>query len=122
MSQDKNKQKRGTTAHMVIGKKVSAGLVSWKGADLTISRYIGRVAPGTTVEDIKTSLHSCGVNVVSLDPITTKHNRFSSFKLVVRKSQLEIVDNPDIWPEGVVVGRWWSLKRNMNENGATPDP
>ena len=122
MPEARNKSaKRGSNAPIVIGKKVSAGLVSWKGADLTIPRYVGRVAPGTATDDIISSLESCGVDVISLDPLEMKHKRFLSFKLVVKKSQLEIIENPDIWPEGVVVGRWWSPKSPVNNNGVTTD-
>ena len=56
------------------------------------------------------SLEARNVKVVSLEAIETKHDRFASFKLVVKKSQLEIVEKDTFWPDGVVVGRWWSAK------------
>ena len=91
-------------------KKVSAGVVSWKGADLTIIKFIGRCAIGTTTDDIKATLDSHGVEIVSLEPAPTKHSRFASFKLVVKKAQQDVVENGEIWPEGVLVGRWWPPK------------
>ena len=95
---------------VVIGKKVSAGELSWRGADLTVPRYIGRVALGTSTDDVKSLLIDVGVEVISLDPLPLKHNRFQSYKLVVKKSQIPLIEDPDIWPEGVMVGRWWSAK------------
>ena len=85
-------------------------MVSWKGADLTIARYIGRVAVGTSADEIRSSLETRGVEVVSLEAIQTKHTRFASFKLVIKKSQLDVIEQDDFWPEGVIVGRWWSPK------------
>ena len=73
---------------IVIGKNVNTGVVSWRGADLTVARYVRRVAVGTSADEIRLSLESRGVEVVSLEPILTRHARFSSFKLVIKKSQL----------------------------------
>ena len=46
----------------------------------------------------------------SIEKAAMKHARFASFKLVVKKSQLSIVENPDIWPAGILIGRWWEPK------------
>ena len=103
--------KRGGNTTLIIGKKVSSGVLSFKGADLTVARYVGRVAMGTSVDDIRSALESNNVDVVGLEEITwAKHKRFKSFKLIVKKAQLEIIEDPNLWPEGVVVGRWWSPK------------
>ena len=51
----------GRSNSIVIGKKVNAGVVSWKGADLTITKYIGRCAMGTTTDDIKATLEANSV-------------------------------------------------------------
>ena len=102
--------KNSANSNIIIGKNVNAGLTSWKGADLTVARYIGRVAVGVSSEMIQTSLKSGGIDVVSLDQVKTKHERFSSFKLVVKKAQLPLIENPELWPEGVIVGRWWNPK------------
>ena len=112
--------RRGKKNAVVIGKKVSGGEMSWRGADLTVPRYIGRVALGTPTDDVKSLLVDNGVDVVSLEPLTLKHNRFLSYKLVVKKSQLPLIENPDLWPEGVMVGRWWSGKpaSTLNEQSA----
>ena len=84
--------------------------VSWKGADLTIAKYIGRCALGTTTNDVKATLDAHGVEILSLEAVQTKHNRFASFKLVAKKAQQELIENGDIWPEGVLIGRWWNPK------------
>ena len=102
--------KRDRNSPIVIGKNVSTGLMSLKGADLTVARYIGRLALDTTVEQIRASLVERKVDVVSCEAIPTKrsHPSFSSFKLVVKKLQLQIIENDDFWPDGVIVGRYWS--------------
>ena len=99
---------------LIIGKSVNAGVVSWKGADLTVARYLGRVALGTSKEEISSFLQGKGVEIVELLPLTLKHERFLSFKLVVKRAQLSLVENEDLWPEGVVVGRFWSAKSSSS--------
>ena len=105
-----SESRRSKNNPVVIGKKVSDGEMSWRGADLTVSRYIGRVALGTSTDNVKSLLVDSGVDVVSLEPLSLKHNRFLSYKLVIKKSQLPLMENPDIWPIGVLVGRWWNAK------------
>ena len=89
---------------------MNAGVLSWKDSDLTMAKWIGRAALGTTVDNIRATVESNGAEVVSVEAIETKHGRFASFKLVVKKSQLDIVENGDIWPDGVLIGKWWSPK------------
>ena len=85
-------------------------VMSWKGAELTVARYIGHVAIGTTADAISSSLQEKGVEVMDLIPLPTKHDRFLSFKLIIKRSQLSIIENEQFWPEGVVVGRFWTAK------------
>ena len=103
--------KKGTKpSSIIIGKNVNAGIVSFKGADLTVARYVGHAELGTETDDIRQLLGTHNVDIVSLEKAAMKHARFASFKLVVKKSQLSIVENPDIWPAGILIGRWWEPK------------
>ena len=91
--------------------------MSLKGADLTVAKYIGRLDNETQADDVKGLLEEKGVDVVSIDPIKAKHDRFKSFKLVVKRSQLSIVEDAELWPTGVIVGRFWSAKSaDANQN------
>ena len=121
-SGDKNARQRPPSrkaSSIVIGTSVSAGRISLKGADLTVAKYIGYLDNSTQPEDIRALLDEHQVETISLDPIPQKHNRFKSFKLVVKKSQLPIVEDGKIWPEGVVVGRFWSPKSTNPSSSET---
>ena len=102
---------RDKNSAVIIGQNVNSGVVSWRGADLTVSRYIGRVALNTTAEEISSWLESKNVDVVSIEAIPTKHQCFSSFKLVIKKAHLETISERDFWPMGVLVGPWWPPKK-----------
>lgn len=113
--------KRDRNSPIVIGKNVNSGLMSIKGADLTVARYIGRLALDTTAEQIRASLVERKVDVVSCDPIPSRRNHpsFTSFKLVVKRSQLPIIERDDFWPDGVIVGRYWAPKTTETDAAAT---
>ena len=79
----------------IIGKSVKDGLISIKGADLTINKYIGRFDNDVTVEGIRQFITDQGVSVVEIDQLDTKHTRFKSFRLRIKRSQLDLVENEE---------------------------
>ena len=84
---------------------------------------------GTTVDDVTATLTSSNVDVILLEAVQTKHNRFASFKFVGKKSQLNIIEYKKLWPARVMIGRWWDLKplesksnaSSLRGNGGTND-
>ena len=80
--------------------------MSWSGADLTVESYIGRVAFTVDAETIKADLTSNGYEIISIEENETRHQRFKSFKMVVKQSEFEkLLKFP--WPEGVLYRRFW---------------
>ena len=92
--------------NIVIGKKPSSGTMSWSGAPLTIDCYIGRVDTSVSSEHIKADVESMGVTVVGIEENQTRHHLFKSFKLVIRKTDFDQLNAPEVWPEGVVFRRF----------------
>ena len=92
--------------NIVIGKKPSSGVMSWSGADLTVESYIGRVAFSVDAEMIKADLTSNGFNIISIEENETRHQRFKSFKMVVKQTEFEKLLQFS-WPEGVLYRRFW---------------
>ena len=92
--------------NVVIGKKPSSGVMSWGGAPLTIDCYIGRVDTSVSSDQIKSDVESMGVNVVDIQENQTRHHLFKSFKLVIRKTDFDRLNAPEVWPEGVVFRRF----------------
>ena len=90
----------------MIGKKPSSGVMSWSGADLTVESYIGRVAFSVDAEMIKADLTSNGFNIISIEENETRHQRFKSFKMVVKQTEFEKLLQFS-WPEGVLYRRFW---------------
>ena len=104
----------------IIGRNVSDGLLSIKGADLTVNKYISRFHMDTTINELRQFISQKDVTVVELDPITTAHNRYKSFRLRVKRSDLDKIEDADFWPQGVVVCRYFR-PRNKEQNGVVGD-
>lgn len=111
---------------IVIGKRVNDGQISWRGADMTVSRYIGNVDMEAQSDDIRTFIEGKGVRVIELEQNTTQHQRFKSFRLCIKKGDIEKIDNPDFWPQDVKVRQYFRPRtsrttgsRNQWRQGAT---
>ena len=102
-------------SRIIIGKKVNEGIVSMKGADLTINKYIGRVHNDVTLDDVRSFLVGQNVSVVELEQLETKHKRFKSFRVRVKRADLEIIEERDFWPEGVLCGSFFRPKTNEDQ-------
>ena len=102
--------------NIVIGKKPSSGAMTWGGANLTVTAYIGRVGLDVTSDDIKTDLTSRGVNVLELQENATRHSLFKSFKLIVPKKDYNFLIEDDIgWPDGVIFRRFYQPRSDRVE-------
>ena len=72
--------------------------MSWNGANLTVDSYIGHVDTSVSAEMIKDDSTSNGFEIISIEENETRHNRFKSFKLVVKQTEFErLLEFP--WPE-----------------------
>ena len=94
----------------IIGKNVSNGLMSLKGADLTVNRYVGRVHNDTTLDDLRQYISTREVSVIELEQLETRHQRFKSFHLRVKKDHLELMENEEFWPTGVLFSPFFRPK------------
>ena len=102
-------------SNLVVGKKVVDGLISWRGADLTTELYVGNVSVNVSLEEAKTAISELGVDVVELERVG-KHNHFQSFRLRIRKADMDKIRDPEFWPDGIIVRRFFRGKRNNNNN------
>ena len=86
-----------------------------KGADLTINKYIGRIHNDVTADDVRSFLVGQNVSVIELEQLETKHNRFKSFRVRVKRADLEIIEEQDFWPEGVLCGSFFRAKASDDQ-------
>ena len=107
---DSSRRRSNSKARTIIGKKVSDGLVSFKGVDQTVTKYIGHVENSVGEDDIRNWVESGDVGVVELKDLVRRHSLWKSFKLTVKKSDVSKIDDPLFWPGGVVVRPFYRPK------------
>ena len=104
---DKRESSRSKT---IIGKSVKDGLISVKGADLTVNKYVGRFHNDVTLDGLRDYIVSQNVTVVELEQLDTKHGRFKSFRLRVKRAELDRIEDADFWPQGVIFSSFFRPK------------
>ena len=116
-----NRESRGSSKpRTIIGKSVNNGLVSFKGADLTVNKYVGRVHNDVTADELRQYICNTGVTVVELETLETKHQRFQSFRLCVKRADLDRIEKAEFWPEGVIFSPFFRPRTKLegeNNNG-----
>ena len=107
----------------MVGKSVSSGLLSWRGADLTTNVYIGNIDIDASVEEIRAGISNQDVKVVDLEELKRTHNRFKSLRLCIRKADRSKIAVPEFWPDGVVVRNFfWGKDARADANRVTGQP
>jgi hypothetical protein len=106
---------------LIIGKKVTDGLISLRGVDQTVNRYVGNIDVNPQDEDVKKHLREGGVEVVELERLPNKHQRFKSFRLRIKKKDLQTIENSEFWPENVVL-RFFRRPRQQHDGTSATFP
>jgi hypothetical protein len=97
----------------VIGKSTVCG--SLKAApEPCRDVFVFRTDKTTTVESLKNYLTEAGVLVRDIVLLSHSDAVYSSFKVTVPISQLEKTMDPNIWPQGIGIRRFWN-KKNKTE-------
>ena len=84
--------------------------------------YLGRMARGTTVEGVKRFLNGKGIKDEETVEELTTVGPCKAFKLGFPFEQLQLMENPDFWPQGAVVRPFRFSHRTWRQHrGATID-
>ena len=104
---------------LLIGKKVSDGRTSWKGADLTSNFYVGQINVDEDPKKIVDDIESLGVRVIEFEEVKRIPNRYKCFRLCIRKADLPKLLVDDFWPEGILFDRYFWPKHAQRGASAT---
>ena len=107
---ESSRRRASSKSRIIIGKKVNDGLVSFKGVDQTITKYIGHVENSVGEDDIRNWIEAGGVSVVELSDLVRRHSLWKSFKVTVKRSDITKIEDPLFWPGGVVVRPFYRPK------------
>ena len=71
-----------------------------------------RVEKDTTADSIKDYIVNNDVEVRSIDCVSNENATFSSFKVEIRVSDMSQVLDPEFWPSGVHVRRFYAARQS----------
>lgn len=99
------KKKKQKTYKPIIGTNAAGG--SLMAAEKKIYLHVWRLREGTSCQDVARHLESkipgIGIECEALKA----RGSYSSFKVTAGREHLEIIQNPDTWPEGTAINRFF---------------
>ena len=110
-----NKRKRNRRSTNVILE--ASNTEDLKGVAPQHHLHVYRLARDTSCEDIKNYLQAKNLKINKCEKLQSKYpNEYASFKLSVPENEAAKITNPDLWPVGVRINRffhWISRKEGM---------
>lgn len=90
---------------------VQGGLM---GANRKMDLYLGRCIKETSLQTVKDHIKDiCKVSIDNVEELTTKSLYYKSFKITTSYNDRQLLLNPQLWPEGVIVRKFFK-HRNYN--------
>lgn len=113
----KDQRSRGSSkSRIVIGQKVSSGLLSFRGVDRTVTKYIGHVDNSTPIDVIRSWVQEGNVDVIDMEELARRHSHWKSFKITVKQADVKTIEDPMFWPGGVVIRPFFRARTNNNDS------
>ena len=99
--------------NMIVGKNKD---IAVKGVPKIALLHVYRVDLGTTTAELRELLKGTFPEVIC-ESLTPKHPElYASFKVSIYEENFSKAMNPDVWPDGACVSRFFQLRRSMITN------
>ena len=93
------------------------GNLNFKAATRLIDVFVGRVDNDVSCEDLENYIHDvCGVQASSVSNLIIRTDEYKAFKVTVKFTEREKLFNPELWPEGIIIDRFYSRSRTGSDN------
>lgn len=84
--------------------------------------FVYRVDKGETKERVIDHLKCLGVDAINIERTSHEDAKFASFRLTTNREFLDVVMNPDNWPEGIRVRPFYQKRIASFQNNDNHDP
>jgi hypothetical protein len=81
-----------------------------------VNKYLGQVNNSVSLEMVQEHITAKDVSIVELEQLNTKHSRFKSFRLRVKRNDLSKVEDPNFWPQNVILKPFFRGKTPNTKN------
>ena len=120
-SRERDRSRNRQAPTIFVGNKVASGLVSFKGADLTVDRYVGRIDVNADNAEVKAFIENSGVTLIDFKENPRTHSSFKSFKITARRSDLPKLERDDFWPAGVIFRNYFRPRQRRDTAATASD-
>lgn len=101
---DFKRRRKSTSKSMVMGNNKQSDTI--KGVPKYVELHVCRIDPGTTSEMLRKYLESSFSEVKCESLISRQPELYSSFKVSVYERNFQRAMDPNVWPEGALIGRF----------------
>lgn len=79
--------------------------------------YIGRVDNDVTIDDLKDYiLEVSGITVTAVNVLKIRTEEHKAFKVTVKLSEREKLFSPELWPEEMIVDKYFDRSKRYRPN------
>ena len=108
----KNRRKNYRKNSAITGCKKDY-VANLKGIEKNIDIFIGRTDTGCSIDDINDYINSCiKVKAISVEKLSIKTQDYNCFKVRINLKDRDKLFNPEMWPEGIVIKKYFTNKRS----------
>ena len=99
------------------GARKGVGTSSFRAVKRTVDVFLGRVHKDNLIQDIKDYVKDTfNVECLNIEKLEIKTEVFNAFKIKVSLSDRELLFKPNLWPEDVVVRKYYNRLKNRNSS------
>ncbi|XP_070532996.1 uncharacterized protein [Ptychodera flava] len=95
----------------ILGKRQHTGLQT--AATQRKRVFVSRLRPETDTEHLVRYIReTMRIDTIDCDKLKTKYDSYASFCIAVRPDNFESLMNPDVWPEGVLIRKFYQPRKS----------
>lgn len=99
------------------GVRKGGGYTSFKAVKRTADVFLGRIDKDTSVEVIQNYVKDTfSVVCLNIQKLEIKTDLYNAFKITVLLTDRDLLFNSDLWPEEVVVSKFYNRNKTSNNN------
>ena len=99
------------------GVRKDGGYSSFKAVKRTVDVFLGRVDKDTTIEVIQNYVKDTfNVVCLNIEKLNIKTDLYNAFKITVSLTDRETLFNSDLWPEGVIISKFYNRSKTYTLN------
>ena len=95
----------------ITGSKQTKNDIGLKASNRTVDIFIGRIDVSNTIDDLKMYIKdNFRINIIDISQITARYNHYNCYKVQILLNDRDCLFNANMWPEGVIINKFYNRK------------